>query len=137
MPSTRHSEAALERRREKLEYAASFPGMLRDWAACEGKTVERVAGTPGAPVVVFTDGTFLLAQPGAPKAEEALAALESAREALRAHHPEALAELDRRAAAEKEAMRLARMEKVLGAVESNLPRVPELRDELRRLLERE
>jgi hypothetical protein len=33
-------------------------------------------------------------------------------------------------------MRLARMEKVLGAVETNLPRVPELREELRRLLER-
>ena len=53
---------------------------------------------------------------------------------LETAQPEAYAELDRRIAVEREAMRLARMEKVLGAVETNLPQIPELREELRRLL---
>jgi diglucosylglycerate octanoyltransferase len=135
MPTTHYSEAALERRREKFAYAEEFPGLLKEWREVAGKTVEAVAVAEEARVVLFTDGCFLVARPGPAAGEPLMAAIESVREALRKHRPEALDQLDRLAASEREAMRLARMEKVLGAVETNLPQVPELREELRRLLE--
>ncbi len=134
MPATRYGEAALDRRREKLEYAASFPGLLRDWAEAAGKTVAAVAGAGESRVIVFTDGSLLVARPGPASGNELLDAIESAREALAPYRADALRELDERAAAEREAVRLARMERILGAVETNLPRVPELREELRKLL---
>jgi hypothetical protein len=135
MPGTEYSEAALERRREKFEYAASFPGLLASWGEAAGKTVECVSGPAEAPVVVFTDGCFLVARPGPASGDALLEAINAAREALSTHRRRELEELDRRIAAEREAMRLARMEKVLGAVETNLPHIPELRNELKRLLE--
>ena len=135
MPTTHYSEAALERRREKFACLEAFPGLLRDWSDARGKTVEQVVVAADERVLVFTDGCFLVARPGPVSGEALQKAVEAARPALEAHQGEALAELDRLAAAEREAMRLARMEKVLGAVETNLPQVPELREELRRLLD--
>ncbi|HTE21276.1 MAG TPA: hypothetical protein VK689_23165, partial [Armatimonadota bacterium] len=130
MPTTHYSEAALDRRREKFAYLEAFPGLLRDWDEAAGKTVASVVAAEDERVLVFTDGCFLIARPGPVSGDALLKAVEAARPALATHQPDALAELDRRAAAEGEAMRLARMEKVLGAVETNLPRVPELREEL-------
>jgi hypothetical protein len=134
MPTTHHSEAALERRREKFEYVAAFPGLLPAWSAAVGKTVAAVVEHAEAQVVVFTDGCFLVTRRGPAAGDALLSAIDGAREALQPHHAAHLEELDRRVHAEREAMRLARMEKVLGAVENNLPQIPELRDALRDLL---
>lgn len=137
MPSTRYSEQALELRREKSEYAAAFPGLLRDWREARGKSVEAVCGTGRASVLVFGDGSFIVGEPGPAGAEELLQALDSAHAVLGRHAPDAVKELDRRIGAEREAIRLARMEKVLGAVETNLPQIPELREQLLLLLKSE
>lgn len=136
MPTTHLSEAALDRRREKFQYVAEFPGLLPTWSEARGRTVAQVVSVGEAQVLVFTDGCFLVALPSPLAGEAALKVLLGAREALASHWAAEFAELDRRIAAEREAMRLARMEKVLGAVEQNLPQVPELRQELLQLLER-
>ena len=135
MPTTYYSEAALQRRSEKFAFAAAFPGRLASFRETEGKTIAAAAPHDEGWVLVFTDGTFIHAAPGAGSRDGLLAAILAAREALVPFHGQALDELDRRIEAEREAMRLARMEKVLGAVETNLPQIPELRSELRRVLD--
>ena len=134
MPATHYSEAALARRQEKLDAARAFPGRIPA-ALAVGKTVAEVAGTVEEPVLVFTDGSFLLLRAHEPQGSALYDTLLGAREALAARHPAALDVLERCAEAEAEAMRLARMEKILGAVETNLPAVPELRQALFDLLD--
>lgn len=133
MPTTHLSEIALHRRRDKQEFVRQFPGLITP-ADTTGKTVEQVAEVAAVHLLLFTDGTFLVTPPPHGSVEELLALLLAARPVLEAAQPAAYAELDRLIEAEREAMRLARMEKVLGAVETNLPQIPELREELRRLL---
>lgn len=137
MSSTHYSESALAKRAERRRQLEQFPGRLAGWDAAVGKTVTAVAPVASRDrqfAVAFTDGSFLLTRPveAAPEAVEA--ALAGLRDAMEAHHREAYAILDRLQAEEAEAMRLARMEKVLGAVQTNLPQIPELRAELLRLL---
>ncbi len=135
MPSTHYSEAALARRREKFAGAAAFPGRLRAWSETVGRTVAGTVPCEGGAVLLFSDGSFLPAGSLPDGQDTLLAAITAAREFLAQHHPEALRELDARVEAEREAMRLARMEKVVGAVETNLPRIPELGPALRALLD--
>lgn len=97
----------------------------------------RAVSVSGLLLLVFADGTYLPLPPphGTTPAPAALVqALVTAADLLAVHHPQPVAELLRLAAAESEAARLARMEKVLGAVETNLPRIPELRSALEELL---
>ena len=135
--SSHWSEAALAKRAERMQHLKEFPGRLADWESAVGKTVVAVALVPGRSeqvAVAFADGCFLMAHPTAPTPEAVAGALAGLRDALEPRHVQAYAELDRLRAEEAEAMRLARMEKVLGAVQANLPQVPELRAELLRLL---
>lgn len=132
---TQFSEEALARRREKAEYAAAFPGLIRDWEQAEGKAVQAVIRSGDGAVVVFADGSFLIGSPGPASSDELLRGILSARSVLSRHWTAALAELDRLIDAETRAMRLARMEKVLGAVETNMELIPELREELVKLLD--
>lgn len=135
MPTTHHSEAALERRREKFDYVRTFPGLLAAWDQAVGKRVAQVETVGEWQLVLFEDGCFLIGALSAIRDDALFGTLQEFRNHLAAQHGSALAELDRRAALEAEAMRLARMEKVLGAVETNLPQIPELIRELRRLLD--
>src|SRR5712691_11309471 len=135
--ATHLSEAALKKRVERQRHLAEFPGRLAAWEDAVGKTVAvvaRVSGRVEQWAVAFSDGTFLLARPAEATPEAIEAALAGLRGALEAHHAEAFALLDQLQAEGAEAMRLARMEKVLGAVRSNLPQIPELRAELLRVL---
>lgn len=132
---TAHSEAAMALRQRKFDFAEAFPGRLADLAAAVGKTlVGSVQMEGSATLLAFSDGTFAFADP-APLRGELVKSLLAAREFLAAKHGAAYAELDRLIAAEAEEMRLGRMEKVIGAVRTNLPEIPELREELRRVLD--
>ena len=46
-----------------------------------------------------------------------------------------LADTDRLVRQDKEALRAARLEKILGAIQNNLEQIPELKDRLRRLVD--
>ena len=123
---------------EKVAFAKQFPGLLAEWSTCQGKTVEAVTpltGKQGAAVVTFTDGTFIVVPPLAPEAWELGQALVDARTYLEPRHSEAYQEYDRLAQKDKESLRLARLEKIIGAILNNIEQIPELKVRLKALVQ--
>ena len=123
---------------EKVAYMKQFPGLTLSWNEIQGKTVEAVAPLPakaGAAVLVFSDGSFTVAPALAPEPWELGEGLTAARRELEPKHREAYATYDRLVRQDKEALRAARLEKILGAIQNNLEQIPELKDRLRRLVD--
>jgi len=123
---------------EKVAFTKQFPGLLSDWAACRGKTVEAViplTGKQGAAVIIFTDGTFVVVPPLAPGAWELGQAIVDARAHLEPTHPDAYREFDRLVKNNKDMLRLARLEKIIGAIHNNVDQIPELKDRLKVLVQ--
>jgi hypothetical protein len=121
----------------KVAFMKQFPGLETSWVPLQGKTIVAVApltGKPGAAVLVFSDGSFLVAPPIAPEPWELTDGLGAARKVLEPTHPEAYDEYDRLVKQDKEALRAARLEKIIGAIENNLEQIPELKNRLRRLV---
>ena len=122
---------------EKVAFTKQFPGLTLDWKTCEGKTVRAVislTGKQGAAVVVFTDGSFTIVPPLAPEAWEFGQALIDARAHLEPTHQAAYAEYDRLAKRDADALKSARADKIIGAIENNLDQIPELKDRLKALV---
>ncbi|UVT20933.1 MAG: hypothetical protein H8K03_03185 [Nitrospira sp.] len=122
---------------EKVAFAQQFPGLVLNWNACEGKTIRAViplTGKPGAAVVVFTDASFTIVPPLTPEPWAVGQALVDARAQLEPAHQAAFAEYDQLARKDKEALRTARLEKILGAIQNNLAQIPELKDRLKELV---
>jgi diglucosylglycerate octanoyltransferase len=131
-----HAEAAMERRKARAEFVRDFPGRLESWVQAVGKSVIHVhGGRDGGTLVLFHDGTFLVTGPWTGSPDDLQVLLLEARLAIEPHQPAAYAQLDALRGAEAEAMRLGRMEKVLGAVQNNLAQIPELREALLNLLQ--
>ena len=123
---------------EKVAFMKRFPGLAMAWEQTHGKTIEAVAplpSKPGAAVLVFSDGSFAVAPPLAPEPWELTEGLGAARSVLEPKHPKAYTEYDRLVRQDKEALRTARLEKILGAIQNNLEQIPELKDRLRRLVD--
>ena len=123
---------------EKVAFAKQFPGLMAEWATCEGKTVETVTpltGKQGAAVITFTDGSFVIVPPMAPEAWELGQALVDARASLEPKHQVAYQEYDQLVLKDKETLRLARMEKIIGAIHNNVEQIPELKDRLKVLVQ--
>jgi hypothetical protein len=122
---------------DKVAFTKQFPGLTLDWKACEGKTVQTViplTGKPGAAVAVFTDGSFAVVPPLNPEPWELGQALVDARPQLEPIHRAAYVEYDRLAKKDKDALKSARLEKIVGAIQNNLEQIPELKDRLRELV---
>jgi diglucosylglycerate octanoyltransferase len=122
---------------EKVAFAKQFPGLTLDWKSCEGKSVKAViplTGKPGAAIVVFGDGAFTVVPPLTPEPWELGQALVDARVHLEPMHQAAYVEYDRLAQKDKEALKSARLEKIVGAIQNNLEQIPELKDRLRELV---
>jgi hypothetical protein len=122
---------------EKVAFMKRFPGLLTSWEATAGKTIEVVRplrGKDGASVIVFTDGSFLPAPPLAPEPWELGEALHAARPHVEHAHTEAYADYDRLLAKDRQALRAARVEKIIGAIQNNVEHIPELRDRIRELV---
>ncbi|MDC4205593.1 MAG: hypothetical protein MPW14_23070 [Candidatus Manganitrophus sp.] len=92
------------------------------------------AGSSNA-VVIFSDGTFVVASPPDVEPADLIAALLAARPFLESHHGKAYETLDQYISSDKETQRMARLENIMGAIRNNLPQIPELKDELRRFLD--
>ncbi|MDH5667657.1 MAG: hypothetical protein OEY86_06590 [Nitrospira sp.] len=123
---------------EKVAFAKRFPGLMAEWATCQAKTVEAVTpltGKQGAAVITFTDGSFVIVPPMAPEAWELGQALVDARASLEPKHQAAYQEYDRLVQKDKESLRLARMEKIIGAIQNNVDQIPELKDRLKVLVQ--
>jgi hypothetical protein len=122
---------------EKVAFTKQFPGLILNWKSCESKTIETVVpltGKPGASVIVFTDGAFTVAPLLAPEPWELGQALLDARKFLEPKHRDAYRDYDRLVMRDKEALRSARLEKIIGAIQNNIEQIPELKDRLRQLV---
>jgi diglucosylglycerate octanoyltransferase len=123
---------------QKVAFMKQFPGLATTWEQVQGKTLEAVVPLPGkagAAILIFSDGAFMVVPPLAPEPWELTEGLKAARPLLQAKHPAAYAEYDRLAKIDREALRAARMEKIIGAIQNNLEQIPELKDRLRRLVD--
>jgi diglucosylglycerate octanoyltransferase len=122
---------------EKVAFAQQFPGLVLNWHACDGKTIRAVVpltGKPGAMVIVFADASFTIVPPLAPEPWAIGQALVDARAYLEPAHQAAYVEYDRLVKKDKDALRTARLEKILGAIHNNLEQIPELKDRLKALV---
>lgn len=122
---------------EKVAFTKQFPGLTLDWKTCERKTIEAVVpltGKPNASVIVFTDGSFTVAPFLTPEPWELGQALLDARKYLEPKHQAAYETYDRLAKKDKDALRSARLEKIIGAIQNNLEQIPELKDRLKALV---
>jgi diglucosylglycerate octanoyltransferase len=122
---------------EKVAFMKQFPGLLGHWEALGGKTIKAVMplkGKLGAAVLVCTDGTFTIVPPMASEPYELGEALTVARTLLEPTHRAAYVEYDRLVKKDKDALKSARVEKILGAIHNNLEQHPELKDRLKELV---
>jgi hypothetical protein len=122
---------------EKVAFMKQFPGLTGAWEQTQGKTIEAVTplpSHPGAATLVFTDGSFVVAPPLAPQPPELGEGLKTARKSLEPKHPRAYQEYDRLEKKDKDALKAARLEKILGAIQNNLAQIPELKDRIRELV---
>ncbi len=122
---------------DKVAFMKQFPGLLAGWKDTQGKTVTAIVPLKSKPeemVVVFSDGSFLLAPPHTPEPWELTDGLAEARSVLEPHHREAYAIHDRLTAQDREATRAARMDKIIGAIQNNLDQIPELKDRIKALV---
>lgn len=121
----------------KVAFMKQFPGLFMNWEDTAGKTVQSVTPLPSKPkaaLVLFADGSFTLAGPITPEPWELTEGLTAARTTLEPHHPEAFATYDLLVQTDREALRSARAEKIIGAIENNLEKIPELKDMIRHLV---
>ncbi len=122
---------------EKVAFTRRFPGLLLSWDACHDKTIKDIiplTGQSGAAVIVFTDASFAVVPPLAPEPWALGQALIAARALLEPTHSAAYAEYDRLTKQDKDALRSARLEKILGAIHNNLEQIPELKERLKELV---
>lgn len=122
---------------EKVAFMKQFPGLLGAWEALKGKTIEAVIplkGKQGAAAIICSDGTFTVAPPMMTEPYELGETLTAGRPLLEAKHRDAYVEYDRLAKQDKDALKQARLEKIIGAIENNLEQIPELRARLKALV---
>lgn len=122
---------------EKVSFMKQFPGLTGSWEMLQGKTVEAVSplpSKPGAATLVFTDGSFVVAPPIDAQPHELGESLRTARTALEPKHQDAYQEYDRLVKKDRDALKAARLEKIVGAIQNNLEHIPELKDRLRQLV---
>ncbi len=122
---------------EKVAFMKEFPGLLGSWDALKGKTIEAVIplkGKQGAAAIICSDGSFTVAPPMMTEPYELGETLTAGRSFLEPKHGPAYREYDRLAKKDKDALRQARLEKILGAIENNLEQIPELKERLKTLV---
>ena len=122
---------------EKVAFMKQFPGLLGNWEVLEGKTIKAVIplkGKQGAAVLVCTDGSFTIVPAMAPEPYELGEALVVARTLLEPAHRTAYVEYDRLVKKDRDALKSARVDKILGAIQNNLEQHPELKDRLKELV---
>jgi hypothetical protein len=122
---------------EKVAFMKEFPGLLGSWDALKDKTIEAVIplkGKQGAAAVICTDGTFIVTPPITAEPYELGETLTAGRSLLEPKHADAYREYDRLAKKDKEALKQARLEKIIGAIQNNLEQIPELKERLKALV---
>ena len=118
----------------KVAFAKGFPGRLTEWKSALGKTVEKVVSTERNGLVIFSDGSFIAIPTPDPQPADLIRLLLSARPDLTRFWKEAFDELDHWIEKDREMQRKARLENILGAIQNNLPQIPELKEAIEKAL---
>jgi hypothetical protein len=122
---------------EKVAFMKQFPGLLTTWDGLKGKTIEAVVPLKlkqGAAAIICSDGTFTIAPPMMTEPYELGETLTAGRSILEPKHSKAYGEYDRLVLKDKDALKTARLEKIIGAIENNLEQIPELKERLKALV---
>jgi len=122
---------------EKVAFMKQFPGLLTTWDGLKGKTIEAVIPLKlkqGAAAIICSDGTFTIAPPMMTEPYELGETLTAGRSILEPKHSKAYGEYDRLVLQDKDALKTARLEKIIGAIENNLEQIPELKERLKALV---
>ncbi len=129
-------DEAWKANREKVSFVKSFPGRIQSWEETAGRTVKKAVALSGRSgfLLLFEDGSYVTVPKPDPEPGDLLAGLLAARADLEPGREDAYRELDRLVDREKDLLRRARLEKILGAVTNNMPAIPELKEELLKLL---
>lgn len=85
---------------------------------------------------MMEDGFFTVAPKIDPIIHQILEGIQSLRPELEPRLPEAYRQLDEKVAMDKEVTRKARLEKILGAIQNNMAEIPELKEEITKLIRR-
>ena len=88
----------------------------------------------GAAAIICSDGTFTIAPPMMTEPYELGETLTAGRSILEPNHSKAYGEYDRLVLKDKDALKTARLEKIIGAIENNLEQIPELKERLKALV---
>lgn len=123
---------------ERVAFVKNFPGLHRSWQSAAERTIQAVyplRTQPGGAVLVFSDGSFIIASGLTEEPRDLTEGLSLARTSLEPYHSDAYVEFDRLSRIDQEAGRRARLENILGAIQNNLEDIPELKDRLRLLVE--
>lgn len=122
----------------KVSFAKQFPGLLKTWDECQGKKIIQIIPLEkhSGSILIMEDKTFAVV----PKLDLDPANLQEglhiAKDTLQNRYAEAYTELERLTVHDLELTRRSRLEKILGAVQNNMTSIPELKQELEKLLSR-
>lgn len=121
----------------KVAFAKAFPGRLTTWESAIGKTVEKAISIDEKNgLAIFSDGSFIAIPTPDPQPADLIRLLLFARPDLIAFWKEAFDELDQWIAMDREMQRKARLQNIIGAIENNLPQIPELKEALEEVLKK-
>jgi len=121
---------------EKTAFIKTFPGLFLDWTEAVGRKIKKVVplkdGT-GA-ILMMEDATFTVASRIDPTIHQIYEGIQSLRPELESRLSEAYHNLDEKVFQDKEMSRKARLEKILGAIRNNIAEIPELKEEIEKLV---
>jgi hypothetical protein len=120
----------------KVAFAKGFPGRLTTWESAIGKTIEKVISFESGQIgmVIFSDGAFMTTPSPEPQPADLIRLLLLARPDLVRFWKEAFDELDQWIEMDRELQRKVRLQNIIGAIENNLPQIPELKEALEKVL---
>ncbi len=123
---------------EKVSFVKAFPGLLKSWEESKGKAIKEILKTKDGErrIIIFEDLTFIFTPPLELQPAFMIRLLLLAKPILKAAHNTAYQQLDQFIKEDKELQRMARLENIMGALENNLPQIPELKEELRLFLDK-
>lgn len=121
---------------QKTAFIKVFPGLFLTWSDAPGKRINKVVSLKdgGGAVLLMEDGTFTVASKIDPTIHQIYEGIQTLRPELESRLSEAYRNLDKKVLQDKEMTRKARLEKILGAIQNNLAEIPELKEEIEKLI---
>jgi hypothetical protein len=121
---------------EKAAFIKTFPGLFLSWSEAAGKKIQKILPLKdgvGA-VLLMEDSTFTVVSKIDPTIHQIYEGIQSLRPELESRLSGVYRGLDEKVFRDKEMARKARLEKILGAIQNNMAQIPELKEEIEKLI---